>query len=173
MTVDRLMKHLGYDTYTVYDEYTPITKKQLHTMYEKYYKKPKEEKMDLNNVTIKVGNQTYRARDVEFTQSVGEYPEIELHTMLSPYNKVQTSVLSIKEVIFNPPATIVFWSDNTKTVVKADYAYDSYDPEKGIAMAISKKMLGDNKYEYYNVYKHWLKKWNKQIKNSALEESHE
>ena len=29
-------------------------------------------------------------------------------------------------------------------------------------MAISKKMLGDNKYEYYNVFKHWLKKWNKQ-----------
>lgn len=67
---------------------------------------------------------------------------------------------TIKDVIFSPPATIVFWSDNTKTVVKADD--EPYDPEKGIAMAISKKMLGDNKYEYYNIFKHWLKKWNKQ-----------
>lgn len=35
-------------------------------------------------------------------------------------------------------------------------------------MAISKKMLGDNKYEYYNTFKHWLKKWNKQCKNTEL-----
>jgi hypothetical protein len=160
------VKALGYNTYTVYDEYTPLTKKQFNTMYEKYYKKPKEEKKTLDNVTVKVGNQTYRAREVEFTQSVGEYPEIELSTVLSPYNKLQTPELSIKDIIFNPPATIVFWSDNTKTVVKARSEF--YDPEKGIAMAISKKMLGNNKYEYYNIYKHWLKKWNKQSKDNIL-----
>ena len=65
----------------------------------------------------------------------------------------------ITNVIFNPPATIVFWSDKTKTVVKCDYNQEPYDPEKGIAMAIAKKMMGDNKYEYYNVFKHWLKRW--------------
>lgn len=62
----------------------------------------------------------------------------------------------IKNVIFNPPATIVFWKDGTKTVVKCE-GNDIYDPEKGLAMAISKKMLG-NKYDYYNNFKHWLKK---------------
>jgi hypothetical protein len=158
-TIDKLIKTLGYDTYTAYDEYTPITKKELNYVYGKYCGKKQEVRTNMNDVTIKVGNQTYRTRDVEFTQSVGEYPEIEIHTMLSPYNKIQTTELSIKDVIFNPPATIVFWSDNTKTVVKAQD--EIYDPEKGIAMAISKKMLGDNKYEYYNIYKHWLKKWNK------------
>ena len=61
----------------------------------------------------------------------------------------------IKDVIFNPPATIVFWTDGTKTIVKA--ANEEYDAEKGLAMAISKKMLG-NKYEYYNTFKHWLKR---------------
>ena len=47
----------------------------------------------------------------------------------------------IKKVKFNPPATIVFWTDNTKTVVKC--SGEDYDPEKGLAMCICKKMLGN------------------------------
>ena len=36
-------------------------------------------------------------------------------------------------------------------------------------MAISKKMLGDNKYDYYNVFKHWLKRWDrKKLENRIL-----
>ena len=60
---------------------------------------------------------------------------------------------NIKKVIFNSPATIVFWSDGTKTVVKAHN--DDYEPEKGLAMAIAKKALG-NEGNYYNVFKKWL-----------------
>ena len=60
---------------------------------------------------------------------------------------------NIKKVIFNNPATIVFWSDGSKTVVKAHN--DDYDPEKGLAMAIAKKALG-NEGNYYNVFKKWL-----------------
>ena len=62
---------------------------------------------------------------------------------------------AIKNVIFNDPATIVFWKDNTKTVVKCEN--EEYDPEKGLAMAMVKKMLG-NKGNYYNVIKKWLPK---------------
>ena len=60
---------------------------------------------------------------------------------------------NIKKVIFSIPATIVFWSDGSKTVVKAHN--DDYDPEKGLAMAIAKKALG-NEGNYYNVFKKWL-----------------
>nr|DAD58000.1 MAG TPA: hypothetical protein [Caudoviricetes sp.] len=60
---------------------------------------------------------------------------------------------AIKNVIYNDPATIVFWTDGTKTVVKAEN--EDFDPEKGLAMAISKKMLG-NKGNYYEVFKKWL-----------------
>lgn len=60
---------------------------------------------------------------------------------------------NITKVIFNDPATIVLWSDGTKTVVKA--TDEPFDPEKGLAMAISKKMLG-NKGNYYNTFKEWL-----------------
>lgn len=61
----------------------------------------------------------------------------------------------IEKVIFNDPATIIFWNDGTKTVVKAND--ESFDAEKGMAMAISKKMLG-NKGNYYEVFKKWLPK---------------
>ena len=68
------------------------------------------------------------------------------------------NLFEIKNVIFNGPATIVLWADGTKTVVKAQEG-ETFDPEKGIAMAISKKALG-NKYSYYNTFKKYLKKHN-------------
>lgn len=48
----------------------------------------------------------------------------------------------IKDVKFSGPATIVFWTDGTKTVVKCRKG-DKFDPEKGIAMACAKKLLGN------------------------------
>lgn len=59
----------------------------------------------------------------------------------------------IKNVIFNDPATIVQWSDGTKTVVKC--VNEPYDPEKGLAMAFVKGILG-NKGAYYKLFKQWL-----------------
>ena len=61
----------------------------------------------------------------------------------------------IENVIFNDPAAIVFWQDGTKTVVKCHDGV--FDPEKGLAMAISKKALG-NKYDYYEEFEKWLPK---------------
>jgi hypothetical protein len=65
--------------------------------------------------------------------------------------KIAVPNFNIKKVIFNYPATIVLWEDGTKTVVKC--AEDEpYDPEKGLAMCISKKALGDN---YKRAFKTW------------------
>lgn len=66
---------------------------------------------------------------------------------------------SITNVIFNDPATIVMWSDGTKTVVKRG-ENDVYDPEKGMAMAIAKKFLGtsESKGDYYEAFKKWIPK---------------
>ena len=61
----------------------------------------------------------------------------------------------IEKVIFNKPATIVLWKDGTKTVVKC--GDEAYDPEKGLAMCISKKALG-NKGNYFDVFKKHLPK---------------
>ena len=62
--------------------------------------------------------------------------------------------MKIKKVIFNAPATVVLWEDGTKTIVKAGKG-DIYDPEKGLAMAIAKKALG-NQGNYYELFKKWL-----------------
>lgn len=45
----------------------------------------------------------------------------------------------IEKVIFNEPATIVFWKDGTKTIVKCS-PNDEYDREKGLLMCIAKKL---------------------------------
>lgn len=62
--------------------------------------------------------------------------------------------VAIVDVIFNNPATIVFWTDNTKTVVKCGKD-ETFDPEKGLAMAIAKKFYG-NKGSYNNEFKRWM-----------------
>lgn len=64
-------------------------------------------------------------------------------------------VPKIKDVIFHDPATIVFWKDGTKTVVKKQKG-DKYDKEKGLALCIAKKAMGNN-YGYFNVFKKWIK----------------
>lgn len=55
----------------------------------------------------------------------------------------------IKKVIFNPPATIVYWGDGSKTVSKVQDG-DTWDSEKGLAMAIIKKTIGLKEF-----YKHF------------------
>lgn len=71
------------------------------------------------------------------------------------YDEVRKQRLKIKKVIFNDPATIVLWEDGTKTVVKVQEG-EIFDPEKGLAMAISKKALG-NEGNYYNEIGKWVK----------------
>ena len=76
----------------------------------------------------------------------------------SPNNSVHVDrSFQIKKVIFNEPATIVFWQDGTKTVVKTQNEED-FDPEKGLAMAIAKKAMG-NEGNYFNQIKKWTEEY--------------
>lgn len=52
----------------------------------------------------------------------------------------ETHIPGIEKVIFNEPATIVFWNDGTKTVVKC-CEKDSYDREVGFKTALLTKMF--------------------------------
>lgn len=80
---------------------------------------------------------------------------------------------SIKNVIFAPPATIVYWSDGSKTVVKCSEK-DVFDPEKGLAMAIAKR-CGGNNGSYYKEIRHWVEKsgkkypWKPYTESSSVE----
>lgn len=84
----------------------------------------------------------------------------------STYGIGSSHIPEIKNVIFNDPATIVFWEDGTKTVVKCQDG-DEFDPEKGLAMAIAKKAYG-NKSNYCNKMKKWLPKEEPVDTNSSL-----
>ena len=44
-------------------------------------------------------------------------------------------------IIFNPPATIVFWKDGTKTVVKCAEG-EKFDPYTGFCYAFTERFLG-------------------------------
>lgn len=96
----------------------------------------------------------YCENDVKLTKELlnAKYGTKLFHHPITPFS--QTPV--IVNVIYNDPATIVFWPDGTKTVVKVQDD-DVFDPEKGLAMAISKKFLG-NQGNYYNEFKKWLPK---------------
>ena len=102
----------------------------------------------------------YYCQDIEFMKSVEEQlSSVSKKSVAYGWSITDSRIeYDIKDVIFKDPATIVFWKDGTKTVVKA--IDEEYDPEKGLAMAIAKKRYG-NKWSYYNVFKHWLKKYKK------------
>ena len=102
----------------------------------------------------------YCRSDIDLTKST--YKQL----LNSIYGAGHTHIPAIKDVIFNDPATIVFWADGTKTVVKCQ-PLDEYDPEKGLAMAISKKALGNN-YSYYNPFAKWLKRYYKDREDAAV-----
>lgn len=57
----------------------------------------------------------------------------------------------LKKVVFHDPATIVYWTDGSKTVVKCQPG-DTFDPLTGFLMAFFKKACG-NKGNYNNALK--------------------
>ncbi len=80
-----------------------------------------------------------------------------------------TNTAAIKDVIFAPPATIVYWSDGSKTVVKCSEK-DVFDPEKGLAMAIA-KCCGGNKGSYYKEIQNWVEKSGKKYPGKPYTEN--
>ena len=87
--------------------------------------------------------------------------------LFTPVKKEKTLSMTIKKVIFSPPATIIIWDDNTKTIVKAQED-EPYDPEKGMAMCIAKHIYGDCG-SYYNVFSEWLKSYKPAEDETPLE----
>ena len=62
---------------------------------------------------------------------------------------------TIKEVIYNDPATIIIWSDGTKTVAKCEGG-DVYDREKGFYICLLKELLGK---KFMKIYSNECKTW--------------
>lgn len=103
----------------------------------------------------------YCKHDVETTEKMYDIMNRRIEEM-----KNRKYIPEIKDVIFNPPATIVLWRDRTKTVVKAQEG-ESFDPEKGLAMAICKKLY-DNKGSFNNVFHKYIDKYEEKVRKERL-----
>lgn len=122
-----------------------------------YYPKNKKEV----NVALSVNGKNYSGKSIaevidkfENDYSKTAKARIEAKTKIeTKFTDINGNKFAIKNVKFSPPATIVFWSDNTKTVVKA-CAEEPFDKEKGMAMAIIKKICGNNR-EYFEMFKEY------------------
>ncbi len=68
----------------------------------------------------------------------------------------QVSMPGISNVIFHDPATIVYWNDGTKTVVKCQYG-DTFNAYTGLVTAMLKRYMGNNN-TFNRVVNEWLKR---------------
>lgn len=122
-----------------------------------YYPKNKNEV----NVALSINGKNYSGKSIaevidkfENDYSKTVKARIEAKAKIeTKFTDINGNKFAIKNVKFSPPATIVFWSDNTKTVVKA-CAEEPFDKEKGMAMAIIKKICGNNR-EYFEMFKEY------------------
>lgn len=95
--------------------------------------------------------QVRRWEPKEFSFDFTGWNPLEITTKVRP---------TIKQVIFNDPATIILWTDGTKTVVKCCDG-DEYDAETGFYAAYLKKLLGTKQF---NKDRHkWVKEENKPL----------
>lgn len=102
-----------------------------------------------SNLTLKLTNGT------DGSGFFGYYPTLEAVSAEEITNNVISSFANISyttvsKVIFHDPATIVIWADKTKTVVKRHN--EPYDREKGLAMCIAKKVLGE---KFHQTFREW------------------
>ena len=80
---------------------------------------------------------------LDFTTSISTAAE-------NAFGLFTKKTFAVTRVIFNDPATIILWADGTKTVVKVHD--EPFDKEKGFAMAVLKKALGDDFHRVLREY---------------------
>lgn len=138
--------------------------KELHMLAEAAAKR--DEKMtkdiaalDVTSLYPTVQPVTLRAGDL-----IGIMDDIRATRAIVDYTRCFKN--GIKKVIFNDPATIIIWNNGDKTIVKCGEG-ETFDPEKGLAMAIAKRFLGD-KGNYYDTFRKWLPKEEKAVKEPIV-----
>ena len=83
-------------------------------------------------------------REFTVNHSLCSEPEARIEGILTRTVKrePQAPELMVTDVIYNDPATVVYWSDKTRTVVKCQPG-DTYDPMTGFLLALCKKVCGN------------------------------
>lgn len=112
--------------------------------------------------------QNYIDTDIVFTRTLADLLKCREklskgESTMKNTNKKPTPQNPIKQVIFNGPATIVYWKDGCKTVVKCQEGALN-DPEKGLAMAVARHYFCDilRMSRYDGIFKKYLPKETKE-----------
>ena len=158
--MDKELDKLGCSIFYKTDTATNKTDVDIHhsTLGCKYYLVQWNEVRSLTEAAVPI------LSDIKMQIEVKKYCDEDIEQTKNLYYGLS---LTIKDVIFNPPATIVFWMDGTKTVVK-DQGEVFYDPEKGMAMAVAKKAFG-NQGNYYNQFKKYIDIWEKKQEDESTQ----
>lgn len=118
---------------------------------------PRVNNYNTSNIYAVINGKAYAPEMIRMIRIDQAVPGYEFTIEPNPMYAVVNTMFSIKDVIFNPPATIVFWGDGSKTVVKCQNE-EEFDPEKGLTMAFFKRMH-DNKGRYFEEIKKWTNKY--------------
>lgn len=80
---------------------------------------------------------------MKFPHDIANYCKNEVLATIKLAETKNFYSLNVSKIIFNPPATIVFWEDGTKTVVKCS-AEDEFSEYYGFLAALGKKVYENN-----------------------------
>ena len=107
--------------------------------------------------------QNYINMDIDLTHTLADLFRSSQNLSKGESTMKNTNKNPIKQVIFNGPATIVYWKDGCKTVVKCQEGAVN-DPEKGLAMAVARHYLCDilGMSRYDGIFKKYLPKETKE-----------
>ena len=89
-----------------------------------------------------------KQKSKELKQKMAKSKEQENKDLVNAFNGI------IDKVIFNDPATIIVFKNGEKVIVKCQEG-DTYDKEKGLALAIIKFAFGNTSY-FNTIFKKWL-----------------
>lgn len=87
----------------------------------------------------------YKLVSAKTGTTLDNVPEVDMTLVKHPGQKKEKSVMDnrymVKKLIYHGPATIVYWADGKKTVVKCMDG-DTFDPMAGFCAALAKKVYG-------------------------------
>ena len=102
--------------------------------------------LDISSVSVNGNGYTYRVSDgipyIEMTADISKDAWAEM-MFGKPKNKKSESatIPVVKRIVYHDPATIVFWQDGTKTVVKCMDG-EPFEKYAGFCAALAKKVFG-------------------------------
>lgn len=112
--------------------------------------KPIEENLEVKGIIErlkKIGCDTSKAEEIFFGKKEEKMGPDKLNLDFKIYYAPELSIPEIEQIKFHGPATIIFWKDGTKTVVKCQDE-DTYDSEKGVLFCTLKKLIGLEKINH-------------------------